>query len=288
MGADSAATLPVRSYHLSNPQMMVTLQPTHKWDSKPKPEGVRTLGGLPNPLLASDIACSWRDDDPVPGINWPETLRAKASTVIRLKTAAYTVRFFVAHQVLASLAPNLNGVPKEGILVPSSGCDRKLHDHATAVLERLKDTNSSADLLATYAALNFLLFLIKNYSFNRAGSHQTGGLAGWQIQKIERHVAENIGKASKIGSLADLCKLSVGQFSRAFRKTNGMPPHQWVMWKRVQAAKELMQASDETQADIASNCGFTDQSHFIRIFSKYEGTTPGLWRKSISQIGLSV
>ncbi len=68
-------------------------------------------------------------------------------------------------------------------------------------------------------------------------------------------------------------------FARAFRQTTGMPPHRWLLARRVDRAKELLAASPMRLADIALACGFADQSHFTKVFTRMAGTSPGAWRR---------
>ncbi|WP_338834641.1 AraC family transcriptional regulator [Bradyrhizobium septentrionale] len=79
--------------------------------------------------------------------------------------------------------------------------------------------------------------------------------------------------------------LSVGHFSRAFRASTGLPPHQWLLRQRVKAAKELMTVRELPLAEIAISAGFANQSHFTRVFSAAVGISPGLWRRE--KLGLS-
>ncbi|MGJ7519755.1 helix-turn-helix domain-containing protein [Variovorax sp. LT1P1] len=45
-------------------------------------------------------------------------------------------------------------------------------------------------------------------------------------------------------------------------------------------ARELLRASDLPLAEVATACGFADQSHFTRVFSRAEGAPPGHWRRT--------
>jgi AraC-like DNA-binding protein len=82
-----------------------------------------------------------------------------------------------------------------------------------------------------------------------------------------------------IAELARECGLSSGYFSRAFRQTTGVTPHQWLIGKRVERARQLLLGNGLGLADIALVCGFVDQSHFTRVFTKFEGESPGRWRQ---------
>jgi len=78
--------------------------------------------------------------------------------------------------------------------------------------------------------------------------------------------------------LARKCGLSVTHFSRAFRRSVGMPPHQWLLHRRVDKARSLLECSKQELSEIALACGFADQSHFTRVFSRLVGTSPRAWR----------
>ena len=81
--------------------------------------------------------------------------------------------------------------------------------------------------------------------------------------------------------LAEECGLSPRHFARAFRQSTGVPPHRWLMRHRVQRAKELLRRQALSLADIALRCGFADQSHFTRVFSREVGFSPGQWRRDL-------
>jgi AraC family transcriptional regulator len=59
----------------------------------------------------------------------------------------------------------------------------------------------------------------------------------------------------------------------------GLAPHQWLVQQRIAKAKDLLTRSSQSLADIASDCGFSDQSHFTRVFLRAVGATPAEWRR---------
>ena len=87
------------------------------------------------------------------------------------------------------------------------------------------------------------------------------------------------GDDPSMAEVANECRLSSSYFARAFKQTTGVPPFRWLTNQRVVRAKELLQDPWRELADIAQLCGFVDQSHFTRVFSKSEGHSPGRWRR---------
>ncbi len=80
--------------------------------------------------------------------------------------------------------------------------------------------------------------------------------------------------------LAALGGLSRFHFLRVFEKGTGITPHAYLMQIRARRAKSMLETSMRL-ADIAAACGFCDQSHLNRHFSRQFGITPGRYRNFI-------
>lgn len=106
-----------------------------------------------------------------------------------------------------------------------------------------------------------------------------GGLAPWQVRRAcERLESDLAGKFSLEQIAADF-DLSVSHFSRAFKVSTGLPPHQWLLQQRVKTAQQLMGVRDLPLSEIAISAGFANQSHFTRVFSAMVGLSPAAWRR---------
>jgi AraC family transcriptional regulator len=79
--------------------------------------------------------------------------------------------------------------------------------------------------------------------------------------------------------LAAEAGMAESQFLRAFKAATGLPPHQWLMTRRIERACELLAATQDALADIAYACGFASQSHMTDVFRAKLGVTPGRYRK---------
>jgi AraC family transcriptional regulator len=107
-----------------------------------------------------------------------------------------------------------------------------------------------------------------------------GGLAPWQVRRAKEMLMAHLDGEITLEELAGECDLSRSHFARAFRKTTGRPPHRWLVEQRIERAKDMLLKSDLPLADIADVCGFSDQSHFTRVFGAALGVAPGEWRRS--------
>ncbi len=84
---------------------------------------------------------------------------------------------------------------------------------------------------------------------------------------------------ASIADIARECNLSRSWFIRAFARSTGRTPHQWLLEQRTEQARGLIETTRMTLAEIALTCGFADQSHLSRVFARTLGVTPGAWRR---------
>jgi AraC family transcriptional regulator len=107
-----------------------------------------------------------------------------------------------------------------------------------------------------------------------------GGLAPWQVCKVRTHIEAHIGAPITTAELANLVRLSPYYFSRAFRRSFNDSPHAYLMRRRVKRAQGLMLTTTTPLAQIAVSCGLADQSHFTKLFRRFAGESPGMWRRA--------
>ena len=108
-----------------------------------------------------------------------------------------------------------------------------------------------------------------------------GGLAPWQVRRAKEILSANLDGGVPLKEVARECRLSVSHFSRAFRRTTGIAPHNWLLARRVEVAKEKLRDGRLSLLDVALVCGFADQSHFTRVFARIVGVSPGAWRRAL-------
>jgi AraC family transcriptional regulator len=109
---------------------------------------------------------------------------------------------------------------------------------------------------------------------------RSGGLARWQTRWALAHIEANLESKLEVEALAALVSFSKSHFSRAFKRTLGLPPMAYVMLRRIERAKVLMTSTSQQLTEIALICGFADQSHLNRTFRRIIGESPGRWRRT--------
>ena len=95
------------------------------------------------------------------------------------------------------------------------------------------------------------------------------------------YVEEHLDAGPTLEQMATVARLSPYHFARQFKKAAGLPPYQYVIMRRVERAKQLLQAgAGVSLAEVAVHAGFSDQSQFTNHFKRLVGVTPGQFRKS--------
>ena len=108
---------------------------------------------------------------------------------------------------------------------------------------------------------------------------RAGGLSPRQARRVMDRLRADLTNDLGLSELASLCGVSRSYFARAFKQTTGLPPHRWLLMHRVKRAKELLKRTNKPISEIAHECGFADQSHLTRVFSKMVQLSPGAWRR---------
>lgn len=106
-----------------------------------------------------------------------------------------------------------------------------------------------------------------------------GGLTPSQTVRAEAFLAAHLAEDVTLNDVAAHCRLSPAHFARAFTQTTGMLPNEWLLRYRIDQAKAMMLETSSNMSDIAKACGFSNKSHFTRVFMRVAGPNPSAWRR---------
>lgn len=90
----------------------------------------------------------------------------------------------------------------------------------------------------------------------------------------------NLGKRMMLEEMAEVACLSVSRFKGKFKEQMGMPPGEYFMRRRLEAAAERLMAGRKSVTDIAYDLAFPSSQHFSTMFRKYFGVSPSAWVES--------
>jgi AraC-like DNA-binding protein len=100
------------------------------------------------------------------------------------------------------------------------------------------------------------------------------------LRRVRDRLADDSRHPPALGELAAMTSLSKFQLLRRFRRLFGLPPHAWVLQRRVEHVRALI-LSGSSLAAAAAESGFADQSHMTRAFARHCGFTPGAWKRAM-------
>ncbi|UCI17895.1 AraC family transcriptional regulator [Mesorhizobium sp. B2-1-8] len=191
------------------------------------------------------------------------------------------LRFYISQATIDELAYEKGLKRVGGLAQPSFGeKDPIVFRMAQILAIALESPNSVSDSFVEYMALAFHEHIIHQYGGSSVSTRPSDArLAPWQIRRVTDYVETNLESNPSISDLANMCELSPSYFALAFRQMMGMAPHQWLMRRRVERAKAMLKTTNAGLAIVSTSCGFFDQSHFSRVFSRFEGYSPREWRR---------
>jgi AraC-like DNA-binding protein len=104
------------------------------------------------------------------------------------------------------------------------------------------------------------------------------GLPPALTRRICRYIDSHLDEKISLDALAAMAGLSVHHFARAFRQTIGMPPHSYLLQRRIETAQHMLTDTELPLSEIAVAVGFSDHSHLARHFRRLTGMSPSAAR----------
>ena len=106
------------------------------------------------------------------------------------------------------------------------------------------------------------------------------GLGASAIGRVRDFMDAHLSETIDVARLADVAGLSVFHFSREFKKSLGVTPHNYLIMRRIRRARQLLETTSLSLSEIAVASGFADQGHMARYFRRLVGSTPREYRLS--------
>ncbi len=171
--------------------------------------------------------------------------KANFRSLVALRTAVFTRPCYEAEQ-LARLALRL---------------ERFHPTYARGLLENISDA--------------LLACLFHDHEFGRDNPAREFGAQ--MFHRVCTFAEEKLPDVLNLEEWASSVGMKSREFARRFRATAGCSPYAWLMQRRIERAKDLLQSGGSNLCDVAFSVGFYSQSHFTDAFRKREGMSPGRW-----------
>ena len=158
--------------------------------------------------------------------------------------------------------------------------DSLLSQVALHLFAEAQNPSPLSKLYAQSAAQMLASHLLRHYASDKTIIKlPEQGLNRRQIKQIKEFIEENLGEDLSLEALATQVNLSHYHFLRLFRQTTGQSPYQYILLRRLEHAKKLLQRTKLPLAQVALESGFAHQSHLNRVFKQHLGLTPRAYRQ---------
>jgi len=202
---------------------------------------------------------------------------------VRLEGGLQTLHFYVRRTVLQEVAADMiDGDPTHLELLPRLGTIDPLIEHLLlSVRDVLEEEDTAATLYVDYLVRAIAARLIRAHSSaTRMDSPKQvcAKLGQRQFDRAIDFMQSNLDRSINLAAIAGAASLSPSHFTRQFRTTVGMAPHQYLVHLRIEHAKRLLTQTNLPIVEIAFACGFANQEHLSRLFKRSCNMTPGTYR----------
>jgi AraC family transcriptional regulator len=171
--------------------------------------------------------------------------------------------------------------PARTVLPPLDGLNApELRSAMLAADAELRAGGVGWPLMAESLAIILSVHLIRHTT----GAHRLpvsaeGVLSPRKLRPVVEYIMENLEGSPTLEQMAAVAHVSPYHFARQFKAATGLPPHQYLIARRIERAQHLLQRDDELGlAEVALRVGFPDQSRFSFHFKRMVGITPGQFR----------
>ncbi len=200
----------------------------------------------------------------------------------------YIPRLLVAGIAKADAGPGRGASPPAELAVPVVFRHPGVERICLALAEEVEAPRPYGGLRIDALAQDLVIQLLRDFPpgpDGRGGAAPAsaraarGGLAPWQVRRACEVLEARLDGRVGLDELAAAAGCSAPHFSRAFRRSTGLAPFDWLRRRRMERAEALLADPRMPLAAVALAVGFSDQPHFTGAFRRATGFTPGAWRR---------
>lgn len=160
--------------------------------------------------------------------------------------------------------------------------DPTIESIAGAISAELRGVHPVSALLVETMAAALAVYLVRRYSDRTPEATRLpaarGSLDQGRLQRVLDMIGTSLDKDLTLDNLAKQASLSPFHFARSFKAATGTSPHRYVLERRIERARKLLEIGSLSLAEVAAACGFSSQAHFSTVFRQSAGMSPGAFR----------
>lgn len=149
-----------------------------------------------------------------------------------------------------------------------------------AQLKAEAERPAASPLFVRSIACAIAVHLARTYTvLSSEAKGETSGLPGFKLRRVTDWMAEHMADEFSLGRLAEQAGMSEFHFNRLFKRATGVPPSQYQIKLRLDAARRLLRETNKSIITIANDVGYSNPSHFAQLFRKEAGLSPTDYRR---------
>lgn len=154
------------------------------------------------------------------------------------------------------------------------------YNHASKTAFDLLIKAAKSDELADKLAVKGYIYrlLVEYVKLSNPEGISVQSRADERLNKVLRYINENLEKELDVEVLAEKYYAHPNHFIRAFKDKTGVTPYKYVLARRMETAKRLLESTDLSVSEISEKIGICDSAHLSRTFKKFYNTSPGRYR----------
>lgn len=129
---------------------------------------------------------------------------------------------------------------------------------------------------------NIFSYIIKNERYS-VQKDDADSRWSYRIKPVLEYIDKNYGEAISLESLAKTAGMNPKYFCRFFYSLTHYTPMNYVNFYRIEQAAYMLDTTDLSVTAIGMECGFSESSHFTKVFKKYKNITPIKYRQNLLQ-----
>jgi AraC family transcriptional regulator len=207
----------------------------------------------------------------------------EASTIWGHSGHPEILQVYLRQSIYEAAVTEIYGCDSSGAeLVPRFAVlDPLLEQLAIAITNALRDGAAEDGLYIDTIAQMMAVHLARSHSSRSRPVRllPTKPLAGWKMRRVIEYIEDNLEGDLSLQAMAAEVDISPLYLARAFKSAVGQSPHQYVLARRIERAKELLRNTDLPVVDVALSSGFSSQSHLSHWFIRQVGVSPAVYRR---------
>jgi AraC family transcriptional regulator len=181
-------------------------------------------------------------------------------------------------KIMTQVAYESMGMESIEILPCFATPDPLIYQFCLELISELKSGELCCHLYVEHLIAALSIHLIRQYSVKNQSVRDPNGLSKSKLQQAISYINEHLTEDLSLKDIANVVGISPFYFTNLFKQSTGMTAYQYVIYHRIERAKQLLRDRELSIAEVSERVGFRSQSHFSNIFRKHTNKNPKMYQ----------